>query len=126
MNEQATKTRRTQGVEKIREPVRGGTSVRFLDGEEGLLSILEIHTLTQGDVTRAVYRALLAVRAQIVRFESESMGQRTRYRMRVVEFDGAPITARRRLEIQNSMLRLAGDLLHANGASGSQPHTFVA
>jgi hypothetical protein len=92
---------------------RGGTqsAIRFLDIREGLLSVLEIETPGDQNVIRSAYQALLSMRAQVVRVDYQDGGPTTRYRLHVVELDGAPISAVRRVEIQSRMADLAGELL---------------
>jgi len=103
----------------------GSTHIRFLDGREGLLSVLEIEAPGDQNIIRSVYQALLSMRAQVVRVDYAGDGPRTRYRLHVVELDGAPISAGRRLEIQSGMIGLAGDLINNGRSSEPPPEAFI-
>jgi UTP:GlnB (protein PII) uridylyltransferase len=80
------------------------TKVRFVESESGVLSLLEIETSRRRALFPKIAAALFVLRVQIVRAESRvSRGARVE-RLSVVELDGAPISTRRRLEIQNEIL----------------------
>lgn len=87
------------------------SAIRFLEIREGLLSVLEIEAAGDHNVIRSVYQALLSMQAQVIRVDYQHSGPTTRYRLHVVELDGAPISAVRRVEIQSRMAGLAGKLL---------------
>ncbi len=80
------------------------TCVRFLEGADGGLAVLEVETGDRSGLLHAVTRALFAERVQIVRSEVRTKGDRVLDRFTVVEFDGAPIDERRRLDVQVAVL----------------------
>ena len=82
----------------------GATRIRFLDGQRGTLSILELDAEYQPELVPSVSEALFNLRVQVVRCEMRAQGSRIRGRFTIVEFDGAQIAARRRLEIQTAVL----------------------
>ena len=84
------------------------TTVRFVEAESGFLSLLEIETPRRRTVFQRVVEALFALRLQIVRAESRETGPRRVERLWLVEFDGAPIRAGRRLAVQVEILRAVG------------------
>lgn len=80
------------------------TKVRFVESESGVLSLLEVETSRRRALFPKIAASLFVLRVQIVRAESRvSRGSRVE-RLSVVELDGAPISARRRLEIQDEIL----------------------
>jgi UTP:GlnB (protein PII) uridylyltransferase len=81
------------------------TTVRFVQGGSGVLSLLEIDTGQGPGALGRLAEALFDLRVQIVRAESRLVEGRTVERLWVVEFDGAPIRPHRRLDIQVSVLR---------------------
>ena len=80
------------------------TKVRFLESESGVLSLLEIASTRRRALFPKVAAAMFALRVQIVRAESRVHSGRRIERLCLVELDGAPISARRRLEIQTEIL----------------------
>lgn len=80
------------------------TKVRFVESDSGVLSLLEVETSRQKALFPKIAASLFMLRVQIVRAESRlSRGSRVE-RLSVVELDGAPITPRRRLQIQDEIL----------------------
>jgi [protein-PII] uridylyltransferase len=79
-------------------------TVRFLDDGSGSLATLEVETDDRSGLLLVLSRALFNQRVQIVRSEVKTLGDRVLDRFAIVEFDGAPISAGRRLEIQVAVL----------------------
>lgn len=80
------------------------TLVRFVESGSGVLSLLEVECERRGLFGR-ITAALFLMRIQLVRAESKLERGRRVERLWVVEFDGAPIKAGRRLEIQTEVMR---------------------
>lgn len=79
-------------------------TVRFLDDGSGSLATLEVETDDRSGLLLVLSRALFNQRVQIVRSEVKTLGERVLDRFAIVEFDGAPISPGRRLEIQVAVL----------------------
>jgi [protein-PII] uridylyltransferase len=96
----------TQRVRRPVAPARRGseTVVRFLESADGVLSTLEVETDDRSGLLLALAHALFDQRVQIVESEVKTVGGRVRDRFQIVEFDGQPIGAARRLEIQVAIL----------------------
>lgn len=86
----------------------GSTEValRFLEGRGRTLSMLEVEAPVAWRASERLRRALFLLRIQVVASEREHAGDRVVQRMHIVEFDGAPISTSRRLEIQKSLVSL--------------------
>lgn len=80
------------------------TVVRFLDDRDGGLLTLEVETTDRSGLLLALSTALFQQRVQIVRSEVRTVGDRVLDRFAVVEFDGAPISPSRRLQLQVAVL----------------------
>lgn len=80
------------------------TKVRFVESESGVLSLLEIESTRRRALFPKVAALMFALRVQIVRAESRVLRRSRVERLSLVELDGAPISARRRLEIQTEIL----------------------
>jgi UTP:GlnB (protein PII) uridylyltransferase len=80
------------------------TTVRFLADNAGGLSTLEVETVDRSGLLFALASALFANRVQIVESNVSTVDGKVRDRFRVFEFDGSPINAARRLEIQVAVL----------------------
>lgn len=80
------------------------TIVRFLESADGVLSTLEVETDDRSGLLLALAQALFDQRVQIVESEVRTVGDRVFDRFHIVEFDGKPIGAARRLEIQVAVL----------------------
>jgi UTP:GlnB (protein PII) uridylyltransferase len=99
------------------------TRVRFVGERHGVLSLLEIETEAHGGLLAVLSRVLFDLRVQLVRVESElALSGRRRERLWVVEFDGAPIGVRRRLQIQSEVL---GAVELGRGSPVQQPQAAV-
>jgi len=75
------------------------TRVRFVE-QSGVLSVVELRTQDQPQLLAALSEILFRERVQVVRFESKVRGRRMLGRLTIVEHDGAPIDAKRRLQVQ--------------------------
>ena len=80
------------------------TRVRFMGPAKGVLSLLEVESAGRNALLGVLSRALFDLRVQIVRAESRVSSDRRLERLALVEFDGGPISAARRLEIQVGVL----------------------
>ena len=78
--------------------------MRFVGEAKGVLSLLEVESIGRSALLGVLSRVLFDLRVQIVRAESRVIGGRRHERLTVVEFDGGPIRAARRLEIQVGVL----------------------
>jgi len=77
----------------------------FAAGVSGPLSVLEVELPASWDTGR-LSRALFALRLQVVSSERRNARERAFYRLRVVEFDGAPIPESKRLKLIPALLSL--------------------
>ena len=77
----------------------------FAEGVSGPLSLLEVEVPVSWDVKR-LPRALFALRLQVVSSERRYARERVMHRLRVVEFDGAPIRATKRSKLIPALLSL--------------------
>ena len=80
------------------------TNVRFVESDDGALSVLEIETDDRSGLLLALSRALFQQRVQIEQSEVKTQGARVRDRFHIVELDGSPISDERRLKIQVAVL----------------------
>jgi [protein-PII] uridylyltransferase len=80
------------------------TVVRFLEGNDGQLTTLEVETRDRSGLLLALSQALYRQRVQIVSSEVRTEGDRVLDRFEIVELDGGAITPQRRLEIQVGVL----------------------
>ncbi len=88
-------------------PERAGgqeTTVRFVDGSDGHLSVLEVETADRSGLLLGLARALFARRVQIVRSEVRTVGSRVLDRFTIQEPDGSSVSPARRFEIQVAVL----------------------
>ncbi|MEZ4221866.1 MAG: hypothetical protein R3B13_13115 [Polyangiaceae bacterium] len=80
------------------------TTVRFVEGEDGSLSVLEVETDDRGGLLLALARALYQQRVQIEQSSVKTRGDRVLDRFSLVELDGGQISPERRLSIQVAVL----------------------
>ncbi|MBX3183318.1 MAG: hypothetical protein KIT72_03875 [Polyangiaceae bacterium] len=80
------------------------TRVRFLEGADGALTVLEVTTGDRSGLLSALAGALFEQRVQIVAAQVQTQGGRVHDTFTVVELDGSPISAARRLGIQVAVL----------------------
>lgn len=80
------------------------TVVRFIEGSDGSFATLEVETGDRSGLLLALSQALFNQRVQIIASQVKTTGTRVYDRFSIVEFDGSPISATRRLEIQVAVL----------------------
>jgi [protein-PII] uridylyltransferase len=85
-------------------PAAAETVVRFIEGHDGSFATLEVETGDRSGLLLALAQALFQQRVQIVSSQVRTTGTRVFDRFSIVEFDGSPISANRRLEIQVAVL----------------------
>jgi [protein-PII] uridylyltransferase len=85
-------------------PKSSEATVRFLADDAGGLSTLEVETGDRSGLLFTLASALYASRVQIVQSNVSTVEGKVLDRFRVFEFDGSPIDAARRLEIQVAVL----------------------
>jgi [protein-PII] uridylyltransferase len=96
---QATPSQRAPAI-----AARTGTVVRFLEGENGKLTTLEVETSDRSGLLLALSRALYELRVQIVASAVRTVDERVFDRFDIVELDGSFIDSARRLEIQVAVM----------------------
>lgn len=80
------------------------TVVRFIEDREGAFATLEVETGDRSGLLLSLAQALFNQRVQIIGSQVKTNGSRVFDRFSIVELDGSPITASRRLEIQVAVL----------------------
>jgi [protein-PII] uridylyltransferase len=80
------------------------TVVRFLEGNDGSFTTLEVETGDRSGLLLALAQALFQQRVQIIASQVKTRGARVFDRFSIVELDGKPIGAARRLEIQVAVM----------------------
>jgi UTP:GlnB (protein PII) uridylyltransferase len=85
-------------------PKPSEATVRFIADDAGGLSTLEVETSDRTGLLFSLASALYANRVQIVQSNVSTVDGKVLDRFRVFEFDGSPIDAARRLEIQVAVL----------------------
>jgi [protein-PII] uridylyltransferase len=85
-------------------PAASETVVRFLEARDGSFATLEVETGDRSGLLLALAQALFQQRVQIVSSQVRTTGTRVFDRFSIVELDGSPISASRRLEIQVAVL----------------------
>jgi len=92
------------------------TRVRFVEGDAGTLTTLEVESDDRSGLLLALARALFSQRVQIVRAEVRTKQGRVYDRFAITGFDGSPIAPEHRLAIQVAVLS-------ALGPAGAEPAT---
>jgi [protein-PII] uridylyltransferase len=87
------------------------TVVRFLEGDDGSFTMLEVETGDRSGLLLALAQALFQQRVQIVASQVKTKGARVFDRFSIVELDGKPIGPARRLEIQVAVLSAVDPLV---------------
>jgi hypothetical protein len=82
-------------------------SVRFVDSEDGALSVLEIENPRDHQVFGEVRNTLRAAGVEVVSFEVRVEQDVLRGRLRLTDSGGAPLDQQRHLEIQDRVLNVA-------------------
>lgn len=85
-------------------PSSSETVVRFIEGQDGVFSTLEVETGDRSGLLLALAQALFQQRVQIVGSQVKTTGTRVYDRFHIVEFDGSPISPARRLDIQVAVI----------------------
>jgi [protein-PII] uridylyltransferase len=80
------------------------TVVRFIEDREGSFATLEVETGDRSGLLLSLAQALFNQRVQIIGSQVKTNGSRVFDRFSIVELDGSPISASRRLEIQVAVL----------------------
>ena len=80
------------------------TRVRFVEGNDGSLSVLEVETVNRSGLLVSLARALFAARVQIIRSEARTVGERVFDRFTITEPNGGPVDSERRFAIQVAVL----------------------
>jgi [protein-PII] uridylyltransferase len=94
------------------------TVVRFIEASDGSFATLEVETGDRSGLLLALAQALFKQRVQIVSSQVKTTGTRVYDRFSIVEFDGLPISAGRRLDIQVAVLTAIDPIIgHSAGAS---------
>ena len=104
--------------ERVSEPPRPivtpsavETVVRFIEAKDGSFATLEVETGDRSGLLLALAQALYHQRVQIVSSQVKTTGVRVYDRFSIVEFDGSPISASRRLQIQVAVLSAVDPVL---------------
>lgn len=95
---------RMRGPETSTSSGAEGTTVRFLEDENGALDVLEVETDDCSGLLWAITRALFEAKVQIISSQVNTQGARVKDRFAVVELSGAPVSSERRLAIQIAVL----------------------
>jgi len=85
-------------------PSAAETVVRFIEDRQGAFATLEVETGDRSGLLLALAQALFNQRVQIIASQVKTNGTRVFDRFSIVELDGKPINASRRLEIQVAVL----------------------
>jgi [protein-PII] uridylyltransferase len=95
------------------------TVVRFIEGSDGSFATLEVETGDRSGLLLALAQALFNQRVQIVASQVKTTGTRVFDRFSIVEFDGSPINATRRLEIQVAVLSAVDPIVGQRSATAT-------
>lgn len=93
------------------------TVVRFIEDREGSFATLEVETGDRSGLLLALAQALFNQRVQIIGSQVKTNGSRVFDRFSIVELDGSPISAGRRLEIQVAVLTAVDPIALRAGAT---------
>lgn len=96
----------------------GTTTVRFLEGDSGAITTLEVETTDRSGLLLALARALYTAGVQIVGSEVRTQGTRVSDRFEITELDGSSISESRRLAIQVAVLGAVGPVIATQRPSG--------
>jgi hypothetical protein len=89
------------------------TRVRFVEGGQKTYTVLEITTPARHPLTESLDRRLKRLGVQVVHSENRESRNKVSLVLHLSEFDGTPLSQRRRLELQT--------LLLANASPSSTP-----
>ncbi len=110
---------RVDSARRLATPSAVETVVRFIEGSDGSFATLEVETGDRSGLLLALSQALFAQRVQIVGSQVKTTGTRVFDRFSIVEFDGSPISAARRLEIQVAVLSAVDPVVGLKAAQQS-------
>jgi len=102
-------------------PSSSETVVRFIEGQDGVFSTLEVETGDRSGLLLALAQALFQQRVQIVGSQVKTTGTRVFDRFHIVEFDGSPISPARRLDIQVAVISAVDPVGDTVPISASSP-----
>ncbi len=105
------------GARRPSTPGAVETVVRFIEDREGAFATLEVETGDRSGLLLSLAQALFNQRVQIIGSQVKTNGTRVFDRFSIVELDGSPITANRRLEIQVAVLTAVDPVSLRAGAS---------
>ena len=103
------------GIVRPATPSSVETVVRFLEGDDGSFATLEVETGDRSGLLLALAQALFQQRVQIVASQVKTNGLRVFDRFSIVELDGRPIGASRRLEIQVAVMTAVDPIVGRTG-----------
>jgi hypothetical protein len=83
------------------------TRVRFVEGGQKTLTVLEISTPLRHPLTEHLDRRLKRLGVHVVHSENRTVGQRFSLTLHLSEDNGAPLSQGRRLELQTLLLAAA-------------------
>ncbi|MFZ5897156.1 MAG: hypothetical protein ACOY0T_39220 [Myxococcota bacterium] len=98
-------------------PAASETVVRFIENADGNFSTLEVETGDRSGLLLALSQALFNQRVQIIGSQVKTVKGRVYDRFHIVEFDGNPIGAARRLDIQVAVLSAVDPVIERQQAS---------
>jgi [protein-PII] uridylyltransferase len=99
------------GVAPAPTPSSSETVVRFIEGDDGSFTTLEVETGDRSGLLLALSQALFKQRVQIVSSQVKTVKNRVYDRFSIVELDNTPISSTRRLEIQVAILTAIDPIL---------------
>lgn len=98
-------------------PSASETVVRFIENADGNFSTLEVETGDRSGLLLALSQALYNQRVQIIGSQVKTVGDRVYDRFHIIELDGTPIGAPRRLEIQVAILSAVDPVIERRRAT---------
>lgn len=101
------------GSRPFSTPGTAETIVRFIEGDDGSFTTLEVETGDRSGLLLALSQALFNQRVQIIGSQVKTNGTRVFDRFSIVELDGSPISSVRRLQIQVAVLTAVDPLIGA-------------
>jgi [protein-PII] uridylyltransferase len=93
-----------QALAQQARPSRGETTVRFVEGDDGNVTTLEVETEDRSGLLLSLSRALFHQKVQITGSEVRTREGHVQDRFHILELDGSPISEHRRLDIQVAVL----------------------
>jgi [protein-PII] uridylyltransferase len=99
------------GVAPLPTPSSAETVVRFIEGDDGSFTTLEVETGDRSGLLLSLSQALFKQRVQIISSQVKTVNNRVYDRFSIVELDGTGISSTRRLEIQVAVLTAIDPIL---------------